>query len=113
VSTGKLEINALACSLPIVKLAAAVRAAEAGALIEAVSDNPGFEDDLVRWCGATGHVICRVERNGSATSITLRKAASREALPDAPEPDPLPALGRHFLISFFLRILSSYINESA
>ena len=45
-----LDTLGLACPLPIIRLAVAVDDAEAGALIEILSDDEGAKVDIPVWC---------------------------------------------------------------
>lgn len=63
----------LACSLPLVKLAAALRKVEPYTLFEAQSESPGFIDDVILWCRETGNELCNVIREGKSTRVIIYK----------------------------------------
>jgi len=68
------SIKNLACSLPLVKLAARMKELERGALIEFSTDNPCFESDITLWCRETGNTLCNYRRKNGMTSVVLMKA---------------------------------------
>jgi tRNA 2-thiouridine synthesizing protein A len=70
-----IHLKKLACSLPLVKLAAAVKCGKPGEVIEAVSDNPGFADDIRAWCAETGNEIRSIIESGGLTTVAVRKTA--------------------------------------
>jgi len=70
------SINAgcLACALPLVKLAAMVRLGSPGDVFEAVSDSPGFLDDVKLWCLRTGHTLLVSHSHDPAgTTVIVQK----------------------------------------
>lgn len=69
------ELNGLACSLPLVKLAMQIKKIKPGNEVMFTSDNPGFEDDVILWCKKTGNHICNIEKTNHRTSVIIRKAS--------------------------------------
>jgi tRNA 2-thiouridine synthesizing protein A len=52
-----VDALSLLCPLPILRLAAAVRRAEPGDLIELVGDDEGLLEDLPAWCEGERHEL--------------------------------------------------------
>lgn len=64
----------LLCPLPILRVAAAVRRAAAGDLVELIGDDPGILDDLPAWCEGEGHALVSLEqREGGRIAALVTK----------------------------------------
>lgn len=50
-----LDLKGLACPLPIVRTAKALRELESGALVEVLATDPGSLKDFPAWCRTTGN----------------------------------------------------------
>ena len=68
------KINNMACSLPLVKLAAKMKELEPGTLFEFETDNPCFEGDIRLWCKETGNKLCKYKRGDGSTIVLLMKS---------------------------------------
>ncbi len=73
-STERVNASCLACSLPLVKFAARVRQGSSGEVFEAVSNTPGFLEDVKLWCRRTGHTLLASHTNDpSGLTVVVRK----------------------------------------
>ena len=60
-----LDVKGLACPLPIVKTAQAVRQLVSGDLIEVLATDPGAVPDFDAWCRTTGNrLVEQTEEDG-------------------------------------------------
>jgi len=75
----KYEVNKLACSLPLVKLARKMKPLPNWALLEFTTDNPCFEDDIRLWCRDTGNILCNFRRENAHTSVVIMKCGYERA----------------------------------
>lgn len=65
-----LDARGLACPMPIVKLAKAVKSVSAGDTITVLADDPGFEPDVKAWVEAQGHELNSLtEADGVFTAV--------------------------------------------
>lgn len=69
-----LDVQGLACPLPIVKLAKAIRTMEIGQIIEMQATDPGSKPDVDAWVQNTGHELVHQEDHGSVFHFWLKKA---------------------------------------
>ena len=63
----------LLCPLPILRAAEAMRAVEAGHVIEILSDDSGILVDLPEWCEETGHLLIEIVPRGKHWRALVRK----------------------------------------
>lgn len=66
-------VDALACSLPLVKLASLMKASQPWSLVEFSTDNPCFEGDVRSWCSVTGTMLLNFRREGGRTTVVLMR----------------------------------------
>jgi len=60
-----LDVKGLACPLPIVKTAQAVRQLASGDVIEVLATDPGAVPDFDAWCRTTGNrLVEQTEEDG-------------------------------------------------
>lgn len=65
-----VDATGLACPMPIVKLAKAVKSMSIGDTITIVADDPGFEPDVKAWVEAQGHEVDSLtEAEGVLTAV--------------------------------------------
>jgi tRNA 2-thiouridine synthesizing protein A len=70
-----LDCRWLACPLPVIKLAKAIKAVPPGALIEMLATDPGSVPDLEAFAKRTGHrVVERSEARGVFRFLVQRTA---------------------------------------
>jgi TusA-related sulfurtransferase len=60
-----VDATNLACPLPIVRLALAVRALERGERAGVIATDPAVQSDLPAWCTATGHALISLREEGT------------------------------------------------
>ncbi len=69
-----MDALGLLCPLPILRLAAAVKRAGPGDLIELVGDDEGLLDDLPAWCEGEGHELLSMVRETAGRIVgSVRK----------------------------------------
>ena len=68
-----LDLKGLSCPMPIMKVAAAVKKGVSGDVFEAISDDAGFEPDVVAWCKETGHTLNGITKAGKEITATITK----------------------------------------
>jgi tRNA 2-thiouridine synthesizing protein A len=68
-----LDLKGMSCPMPIMKIAAAVKKGASGDVFEAVSDDAGFEPDIIAWCKETGHVMNSIAKSGKEITVTVTK----------------------------------------
>lgn len=68
-----LDLKGLSCPMPIMKLAAAVKKGASGDVFEVVSDDAGFEPDIVAWAKETGHIMNGMTKAGKDITATITK----------------------------------------
>lgn len=83
----RLDFKGMACPIPIVKTATALKKAEAGETFEVVSDDAGFERDIVAWCEQTGNVLNGITKEGKdiIASVTKKSNGNGAGAPVARE----------------------------
>ncbi|KKM19724.1 hypothetical protein LCGC14_1652770 [marine sediment metagenome] len=69
----RLDFKGMACPMPIMKTAMAFKKAESGDVFEIVSDDPGFEPDIIAWCSETGNPLNGITKDGKDMTATITK----------------------------------------
>ncbi len=69
-----LDCRGLACPLPVVKTAQAIKDLALGQVLEVLATDPGVEPDMQAWAKQTGNELLSVRRDGDAFRVLLRKA---------------------------------------
>lgn len=60
------------CPVPIIRIAAAARAAAPGTVLVLLSGDPATRDDLAAWCRMRGHAVASVsEEDDSVSAYTV------------------------------------------
>jgi len=70
-----VDARGSACPVPILQLARALRAAEAGDEVLLLATDPAVEPDVRAFCDATGHVLLSFEAGEGEYRAHLRKTA--------------------------------------
>lgn len=73
--TVALDLSGLRCPLPIVRLNAAIKAVEVGAILEVRATDPAFELDVQAWCRRTGNVLHEFDKTATGLFARLEKRA--------------------------------------
>lgn len=68
-----LDLKGLNCPMPIMKIAAAIKKGASGDEFEAVSDDAGFEPDIIAWSKETGHRMSGITKAGKDIMVTITK----------------------------------------
>lgn len=70
-----LSIDAvgLYCPMPIVKLKLGLEETNTNEMVELLSDDPGFQEDLVQWCYATGNTLLSVDKEKDIFTAYIKK----------------------------------------
>ena len=67
-----IDARGLACPMPIVKLAKAVKSLSVADTITIMADDPGFEPDVKAWVEAQGHELDSLtEVGGVFTAVVI------------------------------------------
>ena len=68
-----LDLKGLACPLPIVRTAKAMRELESGAMVEVLATDPGSLKDFPAWCRATGNDLVEHASFNGGFRFVIRK----------------------------------------
>lgn len=71
--TQTVDARGLSCPMPIVKTAQAVKALEAGALIEVLATDPGSVKDFAAWSKSTGNELVEQSVDGAVFRFVIRR----------------------------------------
>lgn len=71
--TTQLDCKGLACPLPIVKTAQAMKTLRPGELIEVLATDKGALKDFAAWSGATGNRLVEQTQDGDVLRFVLQK----------------------------------------
>lgn len=72
----RVDALGLLCPLPILRMAAAVRRAGPGQLVELHGDDPGILEDLPAWCEGEGHELVSLRRVPDGRLLGLVRRAT-------------------------------------
>jgi TusA-related sulfurtransferase len=75
-----VDARNLACPLPVVRLALAVREASAGDVLRLLSTDPGVTEDVPHWCLATGHRLVAHGHDGAVFWHEVKKGRDEKEL---------------------------------
>jgi tRNA 2-thiouridine synthesizing protein A len=69
-----VDARGLACPMPIVRLAQAIKPIASGAVVELLATDPGSQRDVVAWCRSTGNDLIERSSDGNVHRfLILRK----------------------------------------
>ncbi|HYY82098.1 MAG TPA: sulfurtransferase TusA family protein [Actinomycetes bacterium] len=68
-----LDLKGLACPMPIVKTAVAIRAMRPGELVEVLATDPGAVADFAAWSRSTGNQLVEQGSDGGVYRFLIRK----------------------------------------
>lgn len=68
-----LDVKGLACPVPIVKTAQAMKQLAAGDLIEVLATDPGSVKDFAAWSNATANPLVETSQEGGVYRFVLQK----------------------------------------
>jgi tRNA 2-thiouridine synthesizing protein A len=68
-----LDVQGLACPLPVLKARKALAGMTAGAVLEVLTTEPQSVADFEAFCGVSGHVMLTHNLNGGTYRFLIRK----------------------------------------
>ena len=68
-----LDFKGLACPMPIVKTAKAMKDLPSGALVEVLATDPGSVKDFAAWARTTGNELLESSQLGTVYRFVIRK----------------------------------------
>ncbi len=69
-----LNFRGMKCPMPVLKIASAIKQANAGDEFEITADDPAFELDIKAWCHQTGHKVGDIAKKGTDIIAVVTKA---------------------------------------
>lgn len=69
----RVDARGLACPMPIVKAAIAIKALAPGELLEVLATDPGSTKDFVAWSTTTGHELVEQSAEDGVYRFVLRR----------------------------------------
>ncbi len=69
----RLDARGMACPMPIVKAAQAMRELESGQVLEVLATDPGSVKDFAAWSKATGNELLETTSDAQVYTFVLRK----------------------------------------
>lgn len=70
-----LDCIGLQCPLPVIKTAQAVKALQAGQVLELLATDPGVEPDMRAWTSRTRNELIEIRKEGDVFHVLVRKSA--------------------------------------
>jgi tRNA 2-thiouridine synthesizing protein A len=68
-----LDCTGMACPLPVVKTAQAVKKMELGQLLELLATDPGVEPDMKAWSRRTGNELISIDKRDGVFHVLIRR----------------------------------------
>lgn len=68
-----VDCTGLACPLPVVKTAQAIKNLVSGQVLELLATDPGVEPDLRAWSSRTGNDLLGITKQGDVFHILIRR----------------------------------------
>jgi len=68
-----VDCTGLACPLPVVKTAQAIKNLVSGQVLELLATDPGVEPDMRAWSSRTGNDLLSITKQGDVFHILIRK----------------------------------------
>jgi tRNA 2-thiouridine synthesizing protein A len=68
-----LDCKGLACPLPVIKTAQAIKTIEPGQVLELLATDPGDEPDMKAWTTRTGNELLAIDQEGDVFHVFLRR----------------------------------------
>lgn len=70
-----LDCKGMACPLPVIKTAQAIKTIEPGQILELLATDPGVEPDMEAWTARTGNEMLGIERQTDAFRVLIRRVS--------------------------------------
>lgn len=67
-----LDCTGLACPLPVVKTAQAIKNLAPGQILELLATDAGVEPDMRAWSGRTGNELVSITKQGDVFHVLIR-----------------------------------------
>ena len=71
--TQTVDAKGLACPMPIVRTAQAMKVVGSGAYVEVLATDPGSTKDFVAWCRSTGNELVDQSTDGAVFRFVIRR----------------------------------------
>jgi TusA-related sulfurtransferase len=71
--TVRVDARGLACPMPIVRTAQAMKTVPSGALVEVQATDPGSVKDFAAWSKSTGNPLVESTSDGGVYTFVLRR----------------------------------------
>lgn len=71
-----LDLTGLKCPLPVLRTNKALRALNAGDVIEVAADDPATAKDFPAYCATAGHALIAAEESGGRFVFRIRKGGA-------------------------------------
>jgi tRNA 2-thiouridine synthesizing protein A len=68
-----LDCTGMACPLPVVKTAQAIKKIDVGRVLELLATDPGVEPDMKAWTGRTGNELLGISQNAGVFHVMIRR----------------------------------------
>ena len=68
-----VDAKGLACPMPIVRTAQAMKVVGSGAMVEVLATDPGSVKDFVAWCRSTGNELVEQSTDGAVFRFVIRR----------------------------------------
>ena len=68
-----LDCRGLACPLPVVKTAQAIKNLSPGQVLELLATDPGVEPDMRAWSSRTGNELLGISKQADVFHILIRR----------------------------------------
>lgn len=69
-----LDCTGMACPLPVVKTAQAIKKIEPGQVLELLATDPGVEPDMKAWTTRTGNELLGIRSDGGVFRVLIRRS---------------------------------------
>ncbi|MHB2023097.1 MAG: sulfurtransferase TusA family protein [Mycobacteriales bacterium] len=70
-----LDCTGLACPLPVIKTAQAIKQIQAQQVLELIATDPGVEPDMQAWTGRTGNELISINKEGDVYHVLIRRTS--------------------------------------
>jgi len=68
-----IDCLGLYCPMPIIKAAEKIKELSEGQILEIISDDPGFLEDMPNWCRMTGHEFLEMKQDEGEYRAYIKK----------------------------------------
>lgn len=68
-----LDCKGMACPLPIVKTAKAIKEMEVGQVLELLATDPGVEPDMAAWSRRTKNELLKIDKDDDVYHVFVRR----------------------------------------